>query len=127
MSLRPYPFRRENQLASGLKGALGVAGNYQVELGVVALDRCRDRPQAGAPATLTDFVGIDEIIGSLAALGAFDGHGAGNTANVETTSASLAFNPFAEFPGKISPGGLFVRGEGFIGREEKRPRTQPHG
>jgi hypothetical protein len=125
MSLRPCPFRRESQLASGLKGALGVAGDYQMELGVVALDRCRRRPQAGAPAALTNFVGIDEVIGSLLALGTFDGHGSGNTANIESASASLAFNPFAEFPGKVSPGGLFVRVERFIGCEEKRPGAQP--
>src|ERR1700730_13988436 len=124
MSLQPYTFRRENQLPSGLKWALGVAGDYWLELRVVALDRGRHRPQAGAPAALANFVGIDEVIGSLAALGAFAWHGAGNTANIEAASASLAFNPFAEFPGKISPGGLFVRGWRRIRREEKRPGTQ---
>ena len=111
MSLPLYPFQRKNYLDIQLNGALAVAGDYRLELRVVALDGCRDRPQAGAPAALTNFVGIDEVIGSLAALGAFDWHGAGNTANIEAASASLAFDPFAEFPGKVSPGGPFVRGE----------------
>jgi len=38
MSLRRCLFRLEIHLASGLKGVLGVAGDYQLELRVVALD-----------------------------------------------------------------------------------------
>src|ERR1700719_5180181 len=126
MSLPLYPFQRKNYLDIQLNGALAVAGDDRLELRVVALDGCRDRLQAGAPAALTNFVGVDEVIGSLPALGTFDRHGPGNTANIEAASASLAFDPFAEFPGKISPGGLFVWRERFVTREEKRPGTQPH-
>ena len=38
MSLRPCLFRLEIRLASGLKGLLGVAGDYKLKLRVVALD-----------------------------------------------------------------------------------------
>ena len=97
------------------------------ELRVISLDGCRDRLQAGTPAALTNFIGIDEIVGSLAALGAFDWHGPGHTANVEPASPGLTFNPFAEFPGDVSPGTLLFRGARFIGGQEERSRTQPQG
>jgi hypothetical protein len=49
---------------------------------MVALEWRRRGSQAGTPATLANFIRIDEIVGSLAAFGAFNGNGSGNTANV---------------------------------------------
>src|SRR5260370_34262229 len=92
----------------------------------VALDGCRNRFQTGAPAALTKFIGVNEIIRSLTALGAIKRHRPGHAANAEPASTGLTFDPLSEFARYVSLRIRFIWSSRFGGFEEKRPGTQPH-
>ena len=76
--------------------------------------------EAGAPATIADFVGVDEVIRRLAAFGTLERHRPRHSANVQTMCTGSHLNPLAELCCCV-PLVQLVR---LLACEEKRPRTK---
>ena len=89
-------------------------------LRAVFLGRGGNRLESGAPASLAHFIGIDEIIGRLSALLAFQWHGPRNAAHVQPARAGLPLDPLDEFHGHVA---VMIRIRLFR-RKEKRPGTK---
>jgi hypothetical protein len=77
-------------------------------------------PQAGTPATITNLVRVDEVIGRFAAFGTFERHRPRHSANVQTMCTGAQLNPLPEHCCRV-PLVQFAR---LLACEEKRPRTK---
>jgi hypothetical protein len=60
------------------------------------------RLQTRAPAPFADLIRINKIVGRLATPVAFDGHSAGNAANLQAPRHGLALDPFSELDGGVT-------------------------
>jgi len=76
--------------------------------------------EARAPATITDFVRVHEVIRRFAAFGTFERHRPRHSANVQTMCTGAHLNPLAELCCCV-PLVQLVR---LLACEEKRPRTK---
>jgi hypothetical protein len=76
--------------------------------------------EARAPATITDFVRVDEVIRRFAAFGTFERHRPRHSANVQAICTGSHLNPLAELCCRV-PLVQLVR---LLTCEEKRPRTK---
>src|ERR1700732_4574579 len=76
--------------------------------------------EARAPATITDFVRVDEVIRRLAAFGTFERHRPRHSANVQTMCTGAQLNPLPELRCRVP----LVQFAGLLACEEKRPRTK---
>ena len=76
--------------------------------------------EARAPATITDFVRVDEVIRRFTAFGTFERHRPRHSANVQAMCTGSQLNPLAEFCCRV-PLVQLVR---LLTCEEKRPRTK---
>ena len=77
-------------------------------------------PQAGTPATITNLVRVDEVIGRFAAFGTFERHRPRHSANVQTMCTGTQFDPLPEHCCRV-PLVQFAR---LLACKEKRPRTK---
>jgi hypothetical protein len=77
-------------------------------------------PQASPPATITNLVRVDEVIGRLAAFGTFERHRPRHSANVQTMCTGAQLNPLPELCRRV-PLVQFAR---LLACEEKGPRTK---
>jgi hypothetical protein len=59
--------------------------------------RRRGTPEARSPATLTQFVRVDEVLRRLAASRTFQRHEPRHSANVQAICTGALLNPLAEF------------------------------
>jgi len=76
-----------------------------------------NRLQGGAPAAFANFIGIDEIVGALAALLAFQGDWAGYTPYIQSAREGLPLDPLHKFHGYVA---VAIR-IGFFRSEKERP------
>jgi len=76
--------------------------------------------EARAPATITDFVRVDEVIRRFAAFGTFERHRPRHSANVQAMCTGAHLDPLAELCCCV-PLVQLVR---LLACEEKRPRTK---
>ena len=65
-------------------------------LGTVLLGSYGMPPEARAPATIADFIRVDEVIRRFAAFGTFERHRPRHSANVQAMCTGAHLNPFAE-------------------------------
>jgi hypothetical protein len=77
-------------------------------------------PQASPPATITNLVRVDEVIGRLAAFGTFERHRPRHSANVQTMCTGAQLNPLPELCRRV-PLVQFAR---LLACEEKGPGTK---
>jgi hypothetical protein len=88
-----------------------------------ALFRGRNPPlNAGPPATVTDFIGVDEVMRILPASRTFQRHRPRHSANMQTKSAGAHLDPLAEFCAQLA----LVRRARFLAFEEKWPGAKQH-
>lgn len=89
-------------------------------LETVLLRGRRCPPQARSPATLTQFVRVDEVLRGLAASGTFQRHQPRHSANVQAVCTGALLNPLAEFCRQIP----LVQRARFLTCMEKWPGTK---
>jgi hypothetical protein len=88
--------------------------------GTVLLGSYGMPPEARAPATIADFVRVNEVIRRLATFGTFKRHRPRHSANVQAMCTGSHLNPLAELCCCV-PLVQLVR---LLACEEKRPRTK---
>jgi hypothetical protein len=76
--------------------------------------------EARAPATITDFVRVDEVIRRFAAFGTFERHRPRHSANLQAMCSGSHLNPLAELCCCVA----LVQLVRLLAFEEKRPRTK---
>ena len=79
-----------------------------------------NRLESGAPAAFANFIGIDEIVGALAALLAFKGDRARYTAHIQSAREGLPLDPLDKFHGYVAVA-IRIR---FFRSEKERPRAK---
>src|SRR5579862_9516233 len=91
-------------------------------LETVLLGGRRGPLETGAPATLAEFIRVDEVFRRLAAFGTFQRHEPCHSANLQAMCTGAPLNPLAEFRCQV----LLVHWARVFTCKKKWPRTKQH-
>jgi hypothetical protein len=80
----------------------------------------RNRLEGSAPAAFAHLIGIDEIVGILSALLAFEGDGPRHAAHIQSAREGLPLDPLHKFHGHVA---IVIR-MGFFERKEEGSGTK---
>jgi hypothetical protein len=116
LPLAPWPLDAESNRSTRV-------GDFLTRLLKTVLLRGRNTPlDAGPPATVADFIGVDEVIRIPPASRTFQRHEPRHSANMQTKCAGAHLHRLAEFCAQLP---LVQRGR-FLACKEKWPGTKQH-